>query len=225
MELPPVSARTGGVVVVRTGQGWKVAESKNGVRLSGKRPGLQGPIDDVFTCPFLCVRGTGMPWNPQVTAWADASLRRFEDEWSRYFRGDLRVKDDRALTRADLRDYHLVLFGDPGSNPWIRRALPGLPLEWERDRLTIAGKTYGARDHAPLLVAPNPLPGSEGRYVVINSGHTFHAAELGSLNYLLFPRLGDWAVARVGGGAPGVSGSDQEFAATGFFDERWRGAR
>jgi len=43
----------------------------------GKRPGLQGPIDDAFTTPFLCVRGTGQAWNPKVQAWSEANLRRF----------------------------------------------------------------------------------------------------------------------------------------------------
>src|SRR5262245_36708038 len=37
---------------------WRLAESAP----SGKRPGLQGPIDDAFAAPFLCVRGTGKPW-------------------------------------------------------------------------------------------------------------------------------------------------------------------
>ena len=33
--------------------------------------------------------------------------------------------------------------------------------------------------------------------MVLNSGHTFHEKELATLNYLLFPRLGDWAVIKV----------------------------
>src|SRR5262249_19749539 len=41
-----------------------------------KRPGVQGPIDDAFSTRFLCVRGSGSPWNPAPGAWADASLKR-----------------------------------------------------------------------------------------------------------------------------------------------------
>ena len=52
-----------------------------------------------------------------------------------------------------------------------------------------------AADHALVLIQPNPL--AAGRYVVLNSGHTFHEKELATLNYLLFPRLGDWAVVKV----------------------------
>ncbi len=167
---------------------------------SGKRPGLQGPIDDAFTTPFLCVRGTGKAWNPAVQAWADANLRRFAYEWDRYFRGELPVKDDRTVTDEDVRRCNLILFGDPGSNRWIERVLPKLPIRWTRDELQVGGERYTADDHAPVLIQPNPL--APGRYVVLNSGHTFHEKELASLNYLLFPRLGDWAVLQVGGKAP-----------------------
>ena len=62
---------------------WKFAGRPESLALTGKRPGVQGPIDDAFAAPFLCVRGTGRAWNPIVGAWADASLRRFAYEWPR----------------------------------------------------------------------------------------------------------------------------------------------
>ena len=99
--------------------------------MTGKRPGLQGPIDDAFTTPFLCVRGTGKAWNPAVQAWSDANLKRFAYEWNRYFRGELPVKDDTAVTDDDVRRCNLILFGDPGSNRWIepRAAEAADPLD------------------------------------------------------------------------------------------------
>jgi hypothetical protein len=80
--------------------------------------GWQGlmPIDYAFAGRFLCVRGTGKPWNPAVGAWADASLKRFADEWAKYFRGDLPVKDDKDVTDKDIQDHALILFGEPGGN-------------------------------------------------------------------------------------------------------------
>ena len=33
--------------------------------------------------------------------------------------------------------------------------------------------------------------------IVINSGHTFHEQEFAAFNYLLFPRLGDWAMMKI----------------------------
>jgi poly(3-hydroxybutyrate) depolymerase len=210
---PPLQA-----VVGRRDGKWVYLGSPEDVRLTGKRPGLQGPIDDAFAGPFLCVRGTGKPWNAAVQAWSEASLKRFAAEWHHYFRGDLPVKDDTAVTRDDLRRCHLVLFGDPGSNRLIGEALPRLPLRWTQADLEVGGQRYAAADHAPVLIGPNPLPGAEGRYLVLGSGHTFHEKELGSLNYLLFPRLGDWAVLKVGAKEP----PEEEVVRAGFCDEQWQ---
>jgi hypothetical protein len=59
---------------------------------------------------------------------------------------------------------------------------------------------------------------------VLNSGHTFHEKELASLNYLLFPRLGDWAVMKVGQRLPGDPSGPvaEEPVRAGFFNEEWR---
>jgi len=189
---------------------------------TGKRPGLQGPIDDAFTTPFLCVRGTGKPWNAQVQNYADASLRRYADEWHQYFRGELPIKDDVDVTPNDIRTRNLILFGDPGSNKWIAEALPRLPLKWSKTSLHMGGQEYAAATHAPALIAPNPLSGAGEHYVVLNSGHTFRGADLGKLNYLLFPRWGDWAILKV---LPPRAESDvvnEEVLRAGYFDEEWR---
>jgi poly(3-hydroxybutyrate) depolymerase len=208
------------LIVRRRGDRWEL--SAEPMPHSGKRPGLQGPIDDAFTSPFLCVRGTGKAWNPAVQAWSEASLRRVAYEWRRYFRGELPVKDDTAVTEEDLRRRNLILFGDPGSNRWIARVLPRLPIHWTRAEVRLGEGRYPAADHVPLLIQPNPL--AEGRYVVLNSGHTFHEKELASLNYLLFPRLGDWAVLKVSGRVPNDPPSPlaERVLRAGFFDEDWK---
>jgi hypothetical protein len=200
---------------------WTYLGTLDSVKLDGKRPGVQGPIDDAFTTPFLCVRGTGKAWNPAVHAWADANLKRFAYEWSRYFRGELPVKDDTAVTAEDVKKYNLILFGDPGSNALIARVLPRLPVTWTEKELTFGKDRYAAKDHAPVLIQPSPL--APGRYVVLNSGHTFRETELASVNYLLFPRLGDWAVLKVGPKAPANPSDplEEEVIRAGYFDERW----
>jgi hypothetical protein len=183
---------------------------------------LQGPIDDAFTSPFLCVRGTGQPWNPAAAAYADLALERFADEWEHYFRGKLPTKSDMAVTAEDVQTRNLILFGDPGSNAWIAKVLPSLPLRWTRAMLSFAGQEYSSVRHLPALIAPNPLAGGERRYIVLNSGHTFRASDLAKLNYLLFPRWGDWAILEI----PSQPGEDpqpkESVLHAGLFDERWR---
>jgi hypothetical protein len=219
-QLRGGNGRSPELFVRRRGDRWE--SSTAAVPETGKRPGVQGPIDDAFTSPFLCVRGTGRPWNPAVQAWSDANLRRFAYEWQRYFRGELPVKDDTAVTEDDLRRCNLILFGDPGSNRWIARVLPKLPVRWTLDEVQLGKERRSAADHAPALVYPNPL--ARDRYVVLNSGHTFHDKELASLNYLLFPRLGDWAMLKVGGKVPKEPSGplEESILRTGFFDEDWK---
>jgi hypothetical protein len=99
--------------------------------------------------------------------------------------------------------------------------LPHLPIRWTRAECAIGATRVGVADHAPVLIQPSPL--AAGRYVVLNSGHTFHETELSTLNYLLFPRMGDWAVVKVGNKVPDTpSGSLGEVVVrAGSFDERW----
>jgi dienelactone hydrolase len=201
---------------------WKCRGALDAMTLTGKRPGLQGPIDDAFARPFLCVRGTGQAWNPAVASWAEAILRRFTYEWRRHYQGYLPVKTDNEVTEDDIQRSNLILFGDPGSNSLIGRVLPKLPITWNRDLLELGTETHSAADHAVELIYPNPLPGAEGRYIVLNSGHTYHADEL-RFSYMVFPRLGDWAVLKVGDNSP--ASSPQSVAETvvnsGFFNEAW----
>jgi hypothetical protein len=218
-EIGPLTSPT--TLTLASGT-WKIdAEAKSS---GGKTPGLQGPIDDAFTSPFLCVRGTGTPWNAAVDSWAQANLNRFRYEWHRYFRGELPVKDDRDVTEEDVQTRNLILFGDPGSNRWIAKALPNLPVEWTKETVRLGEKSYAAGNHVPVFIAPNPLHPRRARYIVINSGHTFHEKELAGLNYLLFPRLGDRAILKVGSKTPKDPSEalEEEVIEAGFFDENWK---
>ena len=192
------------------------------LRSPRKAPGLQGPIDDAFTGPFLCVRGTGRAWNEDIGKHATASLERFKTEWSKHFRGQLPIKDDIDVSADDIATRHLILFGDPGSNSIIRDALPRLPLQWTKEKVIwTAGKQkkeYDASTHVPVLIYPSPL--ATDRYLVINSGHTFHAADFEGTNALLYPRLGDRALLRLTGAKKDPLAI--EVLDAGLFDDDWR---
>ena len=178
-----------------------------------KSKNLQGPIDDAFMSPFLCVKGTGQPWNPAVEKWSEARLKAFEALWKESFRGELPVKNDNQVTPEDLESRHLILFGDPGSNLWIAKLAGQLPtLTWSQTELRLGGERYTPADHAPCLIAPNPL--NVLKYVVINSGHTFKAEDFAGTNALLYPRLGDYGVFQ-------TDGRNETLRATGLFDEGW----
>jgi hypothetical protein len=183
-----------------------------------KTSGLQGPIDDAFTGPFLCVRGTGKAWHERTERHARANLERFAREWSKYLRGELPIKDDTEVTQEDMVGRHLILFGDPASNSLISEVLPRLPLKWTKQTITWAGKEYEAASHVPVLIYPSPL--ATDRYVVLNSGHTFHAEDFKGTNALLFPRLGDHAILKLVEDKKDPLASEVQTA--GLFDDFWR---
>ena len=182
-----------------------------------KITGLQGPIDDVFTDSFLCVRGTGTAWHDNVQKYAEADLARFQKEWDKFMRGELPVKNDVDVTDEDIASRHLILFGDPSSNSLIAHVLPGLPLKWTKETINFNGQTFDSAAHVPAMIHPSPL--NAGRYVVLNSGHTFHAADFLGTNARLFPRLGDFAILK-----PAPTKDDPaaaEVVTAGIFDDFW----
>ncbi|MEI8020627.1 MAG: hypothetical protein WCH39_20660, partial [Schlesneria sp.] len=64
------------------------------------------------------------------------------------------------------------------------------------------------------------------RYIVINSGHTFHEKEFAAFNYLLFPRLGDWGIMKIEPDAdqwqPSAPDFPEKVIRAGYFDEAWQ---
>ncbi len=184
-----------------------------------KRHGSTGPIDDAFMDSFIFVRPTGKALYASIEKWAGDELQRARTQWRTVFRGEARMKDDTAITAADIADANLILWGDPGSNSVLAKILPSLPIQWTAESLVVAGEKYSAEHHAPVLIFPNPL--NHGRYVVLNSSFTFRAGSAVS-NALQTPKLPDWAVIDLRTppdlSAPGL------VVNAGFFNEQWQWA-
>jgi hypothetical protein len=98
-----------------------------------------------------------------------------------------------------------------------------MPLSWTKDSLQLGSEKVSAADHVPALIAPNPLSPQGNRYVVFNSGHTFREAELAKLNYLLFPRWGDWALLKIDNRQIEAELLEEDVVQAGYFDEQWNG--
>ncbi|HEY7120528.1 MAG TPA: prolyl oligopeptidase family serine peptidase [Tepidisphaeraceae bacterium] len=197
--------------------GWTSAEPGTAHSELKKRPGLQGPIDDAFMEPFLIVKPTGKALNDKVGKWAAAEADHAILHWHKQFRGEARVKNDTDLTDADVRDYNLILFGDPSSNATLAKIADKLPIRWTGQSITVGEKTFDAAHHVPALIYPNPL--NPQRYVVLNSGFTFR--ELDYLNNARqTPKLADYAVIDID--APVTARAPGKIVLGGFFDEEWK---
>jgi len=198
------------LALAKAGGKWQVAGGEPaGLR---KRHGLQGPIDDAFLEPFLIVKPTGVPWNEAAHRQALAILARFDSHYKLAYRGHLRVKDDKDVTAADLEKYHVVLFGDPGSNRLIERVGGKLPLTWGRETVLMGGQRFAAGEVLPAMIYPNPL--NPRRYVVLNSGLT--ALWEDWAGDFPTPQYGDFAILRVG------TKELPDVAMAGVFDEGWK---
>ena len=81
----------------------------------------KAPSTTPSSIPFILVRPTGKPWNEAVNNQALRTLARFDKLYAKWFRAHPRIVDDKDLTAGDISKYHVVLFGDPGSNRWIAK--------------------------------------------------------------------------------------------------------
>jgi hypothetical protein len=196
----------------KTGSTWKA--DKNGMAAGlHKTHALQGPIDDAFLDPFFLVRPTGTPWNKAVNDQSLRTLAHFDKMWGKYFRGHPFMKDDKDVTEADFAKYQVVLFGDPGSNKWIAKVAPKLPVKWTRTQVEMGGQTWSAAENFPALIYPNPLHPS--KYVVINTGLTISDADYNG-DYGM-PQWGDYAIVKVNAAA-----DVPDLVTAGLFDENWQ---
>ncbi len=181
-----------------------------------KRSGIQGPIDAAFMGRFFVVAASGAGWYSGHDAFLKASRDQFAHVWDKYFRAELPTKE--SPVDNPLLAPHTILFGDPQSNSLIAKVLPKLPITWTKDKLVVNGKSYDPATHVPVMIYPNPL--SPGKYVVLNTGHTFSEKDLQGTNALLYPHLGDWAVIK-----PKPTKAEPwayEVVDAGLFDEFWQ---
>jgi hypothetical protein len=191
----------------KSGGKWRVAGREHGPQ---KAHGLQGPIDDAFMDAFVCVKPDRAGQDP-VNQFAMKQLDRFSREFPKYMRGDVPVKIVAQVTSDDSRNASIIAFGTPASNPLIARMVKNAPIHWTAKSITVGKQQFDSATHILSMIYPNPE--NPGRYMVLNSGHTFHEADFKGTNVLLYPRVGDWAVTEVSTG---------KIVAEGVFDRNWK---
>ena len=195
-------------------ESWQMGPLTADAKLA-KKPGLQGPIDDAFLDRFMVVTPTQLSGNRRLDEWVEFELNHLRDRWSALFRGPLPEKTAVELSPTDVRDAHLVVFGNSMSNPILRDTIEGLPFKWG-DSLQFAGATYSGSQFVPVLIYPNPL--NPKKYIVVNSGPTFRESH-DRTNSLQNPKLPDWAVLDITTPPDGESAG--KVVEAGFFDEHW----
>ncbi len=207
------------VDLVRRDDNWHFDSTTDGANrpVTGKRPGLQGPIDDAFMSRFIIVKPTGKSGSPVIDAWCERELEHAIEHWRRQFRGDAIVKDDTDINADDAESANLICFGTPTSNRYLQRCAQGLLVQWTGESVAIGNQSFNASTAAPVLIQPNPL--SPNRYLVLNSGFTYREYDYLN-NARQTPKLGDWAL--IDAESPATSRGPGKVLAEGFFDEAWQ---
>lgn len=202
-----------GISLVKEGGDWQLGEPQR----SGKKPGIQGPIDDAFMSRFIVVPPDRASSAPKFARWVEFELNHFRSRWKALMRGEFLEKRSDELNSDDIRESNLILWGDPDTNAMIAEIADRLPVKWEGDHFKFEGKSYPRNEAVPVFIYPNPL--NPDRYVVINSGLTFRENH-DKTNSQQNPKLPDRAV--IGLDQLPDAESPGRIIEAGFFDENWR---
>ncbi|MBI2194319.1 MAG: NPCBM/NEW2 domain-containing protein [Planctomycetes bacterium] len=195
-------------------------EARAAEKVRGKRPYLEGPIEEVFTTPFLVVYGSA-----ENDAAAAQVLRneayRFADDWALMYGKPCRIKSDREVTEEDIQSYSLVAYGNLEQNTIYRRIADRLPIRVDTKAVRVAEESWEGPDVGVKFCAPSPLNPERyfcvfagttwrGSYGVNNRfGNWFHWGAFDNRNWFDFVVFDERTV------------SPQTVLLTGFFDQGW----
>jgi len=186
--------------------GGKLAASGKTPAAPFKRKGLEGPLYDAFCDRVILVYGTREGGNlseaVKMSYWGPLADLHFI------------IKPDTAVTEQDIRDSHLVLFGDEKTNLLIGRINANYPIRFEGERIVAGKESFPRAGTAFKCVFPNPL--NPSRLALVNySDEWKYGGEFGFVGFKCLP---DYIIYS--------RGSDRPWGApvlkAGFFDKQWR---
>lgn len=170
-----------------------------------KRPGVSGPIRDVYHEPLLFVVGTQSREHLLIN-------RLVARHWARP-RGwmvDFPIVDDLDVTEEMIEDHTLVLVGPPSSNLLTRRWADQLPITIEDAAIEVGGRRYEGEQLGTVFVAPNPDAPERALLVIAGTGPlgSWRSLSLPDIlpDYVIYdeaiePVRGHWAAGGTGGGS------------------------
>jgi hypothetical protein len=180
-----------------------------------KRPGLSGPIEDIYNDPLVVVYGTGGGQASLLHAVARrlrAPRRRMTLRYP--------LVPDRRYSPRRYPGRSLVLVGTEQTNSVLARLGPRLPIRVSSTGVRVGPRRYTGANVGATFIYPNPE--HPGRYLRVVSG----TSELAYKLVRRLPRyLPDFVVYDEGLDvrpfAP-VLGAHRKLLRAGSFDDRWR---
>lgn len=208
----------GAALFLRKGEhGWAVADGV-GRAATDKRPGVEGPLADVWYGPQLIVYGTRDRKQTEANRLTAERLSMYAP-WV-----DLRVpvKADVDVSDEELAHRSVVLVGNPSSNALTARVAPDLEaagFRFEAHALTVGDERFEGDAVGLSVIRPSPF--APDRYLVVHAG----VGPEGTLSARYLPELApDWLVYDDGlreTFGDRILGA-RKVLAGGFFDGAWR---
>jgi hypothetical protein len=181
-----------------------------------RRPGVEGPIREVFHEPLTFVVGTQDPAHTFVN-------RLVAERWAEPegWIVDYPIVNDVDVTDAMIRDTVLVLIGPPSSNSVLARIADRLPIVVRDGAIEVGDRVYRGAEVGTVFVAPSPLASERAVLVIAGTdpAGTFRSTELPDIlpDYVVFDRRVAPARDRWACGGTGC-----EYLEHGFFDLAWQ---
>lgn len=133
-----------------------------------KRPGLCGPLWNIYSSSCVLVYGTNCDNDSLVEA-AKRCAESFADPgWMPKI--SFRIVPDTGVTQQDIENNNLVLFGNVHTNSILAKISERLPVRMERNTIVGGGKEYSGENIGYLLIYPNPL--NSRKYAAVFAGNT-----------------------------------------------------
>jgi predicted esterase len=144
------------------------AKNKTSPHMLLKRPGLSGPLWDIYSSQSLLVYGTHSN-TKDLTDAAERCAHAFANPgWMNEV--SFRIVPDTAVTKKDLADNNLVLFGTTRTNKLLAQISEKLPVRMTENRILAQAGEYADPNYGYVLIYPNPL--NREKYVAVFAGTT-----------------------------------------------------
>lgn len=133
-----------------------------------KRPGLSGPLWDIYSGSSILVYGTNCENDSLIKAAKRCAVSFLDPQWMN--KVGFRIVPDTAITKQDFVENNLVLFGNVRTNKVLAEISEKLPLQMNGNRIVAGGMEYSGKNIGYVLIYPNPM--NHEKYVSVFSGNT-----------------------------------------------------
>ncbi|MCX5638674.1 MAG: hypothetical protein NTX52_13440 [Planctomycetota bacterium] len=138
-----------------------------------KRPSLSGPLWDIYSGPSVLVYGTNCGDDALIKAARRCAESFSNPSWMN--KVGFRIIPDVSVTKHDIMENNLVLFGNADTNKILAEISGKLPIEMNGNCIVARGVEYSGKNIGYVLIYPNPL--NTQKYVAVFSGNTSDAID------------------------------------------------